>query len=153
MSDWEKLHFLIGDWVSPVSGQPGEGISGWSKFTYALDGKIIVRNSRAEFAPEPGQEKGLVHDDLLIIYQQSGEEKLRAIYFDNEAHIIHYMLSFPEKQPGVIFESEASPTSPQARLVYETEADGTLVTEFFVALPGGQMLSHVKGKLTREMMV
>ncbi len=67
MTDWERLQFLIGSWVSPVSGQPGEGISGASTFSYALDGKVIIRNSRAEFAPEPGQTKGQVHDDLLII--------------------------------------------------------------------------------------
>ncbi len=149
MTEWERLQFLIGSWISPVSGQPGEGISGASTFSHALDGKIIIRNSRAEFAPAPGEEKGLVHDDLLIIYQQPGEGGLRAVYFDNEGHIIHYKLSFPEKQPGVIFESEASENSPQARLVYDTEPDGTLFTEFSVALPGGPLLSHVKGKLVR----
>ncbi len=150
MSDWDHLQFLIGSWISPVSGQPGEGITGASTFSYALDGKIIIRNSRAEFAPAPGEEKGLVHDDLLIIYQQPGESMLRAVYFDNEGHIIHYSLVFPEKQPGVVFESEASAGGPRARLTYETEPDGTLVTEFSVALPGGPLLSHVKGRLTRK---
>ncbi len=150
MSDWDRFKFLIGDWISPVSGQPGEGISGASTFSYALDGKIIIRNSRAEFAPAPGEEKGLVHNDLLIIYQQPGEESLRAIYFDNEGHIIHYRVLFPDKQPGVVFESEATDMNPQARLVYSTEADGTMMTEFSVALPGGPLLSHVKGQLTKK---
>ncbi len=150
VTDWDQLQFLIGRWVSPLSGQPGEGISGASTFSYALDGKVIIRTSRAEFAPAPGEEKGLVHDDLLIIYQQPGESKLRAVYFDNEGHIIHYTLSFPEKQPGVVFESEASAGSPRARLTYETEPDGTLLTEFSVALLGGPLLSHVKGKLTKK---
>ncbi len=149
MSDWEKLQFLIGSWASPVSGQPGEGVTGWSTFTSSLDGRVILRNSRAEFAPAPGQEKGLVHDDLLVIYRQPGDAQLRAIYFDNEDHVLHYTLSFPEAQPGVVFESEAGPSGPQARLVYRTAADGTLETEFFVALPGGQLVSHVKGKLVR----
>ncbi len=151
MNDWDRLQFLIGEWTSPVSGQPGEGVSGFSTFSYGLEGKIIVRNSRAEFAPAPGEEKGLVHDDLLIIYRQPGEAGLRAIYFDNEGHIIHYMIRFPDSEPGVIFESEATGMSPQARLEYRTEADGTLVTEFSVALPGGPLLSHVKGRLTRKL--
>ncbi len=150
MNDWDRLVFLIGDWVSPVSGQPGEGIAGFSTFSYALDKKIIVRSSRAEFAPAPGEEKGLVHDDMLIIYQQPGEAALRAIYFDNEGHIIHYTVQFPDDQPGVIFESEATEMSPQARLVYTVERDGTLVTEFSVAFPNGPLLSHVKGKLRRK---
>ncbi len=149
MSPLNQLDFLIGEWISPGSGQPGEGIAGSSSFTYSLDGNIIIRNSRAEFAPEPGEAKGLVHDDLLIIYQQPGETQLRAIYFDNENHIIHYTLSFPVKQPGVIFDSEAGEGSARARLVYETLPDGKLMTEFLVALPGGQLVSHVKGVLKR----
>lgn len=149
MNPWDRLTFLIGSWSSPVSGQPGEGVSGTATFSYSLDRKIIIRNSRAEFAPEPGKEKGLVHEDLLVIYQLPGESRLRAIYFDNESHIIHYTLSFPEKQPAVIFDSEATATSPRARLVYEEAPDGSLVTEFFVAPPGGELVSHVKGTVKR----
>jgi hypothetical protein len=143
----DKLQILIGSWSSPVSGQPGQGIAGWTTFSYDLDKRVIVRKSRAEFAPGPGETKGLVHDDLLVIYQQSGEPQIRAIYFDNEGHIIHYTLSFPEKQPGVVFESEAS---PRARLVYKVAEDDTLVTEFSVAAPGGELLLHVKGTVIRN---
>lgn len=149
MDAWDQLQFLIGSWASPVSGQPGEGISGSTTFSYHLDQKIIIRNSRAEFAPEPGKKQGLVHEDLLVIYQQPGEAHLRAIYFDNEGHIIHYTVSFPIWQPGVVFESEATATSPRARLVYEAAPDGTMVTEFFVAPPGGELVSHVKGTVKR----
>ncbi len=150
MNSWDQLQFLIGSWSSPVSGLPGQGISGSSTFSYDLDKRIILRKSRAEFAPEPGETKGLVHDDLIIIYQQPGESELRAIYFDNENHIIHYKLAFPENQPAVIFESEASEVSPRARLVYTTNAGGTLTVEFSVATPGGELLSHVKGTLKRD---
>ncbi len=149
MNIWDQLQFLIGSWSSPVSGQPGEGVAGSTTFSYQLDKKIVVRSSRAEFAPEPGQAKGLVHEDLLIIYQQPGETHLRAIYFDNETHIIHYVVSFPEKQPAVVFESEATPTSPRARLVYEMTPDGSLTIEFFVAPPGGDLVSHVKGRVRK----
>lgn len=150
MSTWDQLQFLIGNWSSPVSGQPGEGVSGSTTFSFDLDQKVIVRKSRAEFAPEPSEAKGLVHEDLLVIYQQLGEPHFRAIYFDNEGHIIHYTLLFPARQPGVVFESEASETSPQARLVYELAEDNSLVTEFFVAAPGGALLSHVKGTVIRN---
>jgi hypothetical protein len=150
MDAWDRLQFLIGSWASPVSGQPGEGISGSTTFSYHLDRKIIIRNSRAEFAPEPGKQQGLVHDDLLIIYQQPGEAHLRAIYFDNEGHIIHYTVSFPDRRPGVVFESEATAARPRARLVYEAAPDGTLGIEFSVAAPGGELMSHVKGTVTRN---
>jgi hypothetical protein len=150
MNSWDQLHFLIGSWSSPVSGQQGQGVSGSAIFSYELDKKVIVRKSRAEFAPQPGEKESLVHEDLLVIYQQPGEPQFRAIYFDNEGHIIHYTLSFPSKQPAVIFESEASETSHCARLIYEAGADDKLHTEFFVAVPGGELLSHVKGTMERN---
>jgi len=150
MNSWGQLQFLIGSWSSPVSGQPGQGVSGSTTFSYDLDKNIVVRRSQAVFAPEPGETKGLVHEDLLVIYQQPGESQFKAIYFDNEGHIIHYTLTFPDTQPAVVFESEASQTSPQARLVYRTTPDGGLITEFFVAAPGGQLLSHVKGIVKRD---
>ena len=150
MNSWDPLEFLIGSWSSPVSGQPGEGVSGSTTFSYDLDKNIILRRSRAVFAPAPGEAQGLNHDDLLVIYQQPGEAPFRAVYFDNEGHTIHYTLSFPEKQPGVVFESEAEAPGPRARLVYELAADGSLVTEFFVAAPGGELLSHVKGKVKKK---
>jgi hypothetical protein len=150
MKSWDPLQFLIGCWSSPVSGQPGQGMSGSSTFAYDLDKNVMVRRSRAEFAPAPGEAQGLVHEDLLVIYQQPGEAPFRAIYFDNEGHTIHYSLAFPAGQPGVVFESEASRTSPQARLVYEKVGEDTLVSEFFVAAPGGELLSHVKGILKKD---
>ena len=150
MNSWDQSQFLIGSWSSPVSGQPGQGVSDSTTFSYELDKKIIVRKSRAEFAPEPREAQGLVHEDLLVTYQQPGETHFRAIYFDNESHIIHYTLSFPARQPAVVFESEASETSPRARLNYETAGEDTLVTEFFVAAPGGELLSHVKGTVMRK---
>jgi hypothetical protein len=150
MNPWERLQFLRGDWISPVSGQPGQGVSGSTTFSLELDDRLMIRRSRAEFAPGPGEARGLVHDDLLVIYQQPGEAGLRAVYFDNEGHVIHYQLQFPEPQPAVVFESEASPISPRARLVYRPAADGCLEVEFSVAAPGGELLSHVKGKVSRR---
>jgi hypothetical protein len=150
MTSWEQLQFLIGSWASPVSGQPGQGVSGSTSFAYDLDKIVIVRKSRAEFVPQPGEIYGLVHEDLIVIYQQPGESFPRAIYFDNEGHIIHYMVSFPAKQPAVVFESEASGNSPRARLTYEVDEQGALITEFSVAAPGGELLSHVRGTVTKQ---
>jgi hypothetical protein len=51
----------------------------------------------------------------------------------------------------VVFESEAREMSPRARLIYETAVEDTLITEFFVAAPGGELLSHVKGMVKRNL--
>ncbi len=149
MDTWDRFEFLIGSWSSPVSAQPGEGVSGSTNFSFDLDKNVMIRTSRAEFAPEAGAEQGLVHQDLLVVYRQPTESQFRAIYFDNEGHVIHYAVSFPAKQPAVVFTSEATDTSPPAQLVYELLPDGSLSIEFFVAPPGGKLESHVKGIVRR----
>lgn len=128
--------------------QPGFGRM--NHFSYDPDKRAIVRKSRAEFAPGPGETKGLIHDDRLVIYQQPGDLHSQAIYFDDEGHIIHYTRSFPAKQPGVVFKSETHQTSPRARLLHVVTEDNTLVTEFSVEAPGGDLLSHVKGTVIRD---
>jgi len=58
MDTFDKLQFLIGSWSSPSFRQPGQGVAGWSTFSYDLDKRIIVRKSRAEFAPGQVRPKG-----------------------------------------------------------------------------------------------
>ncbi len=135
MSVWDPLEFLVGRWSSPVSGQPGEGIAGASDFSYALNGNILIRNSRAEFAPKPGETHGLVHDDLLIIYQQPEAPGLRAIYFDNEGHVIHYTVTTAKDR--AIFLSDPAQPGPRFRLSYELVGKN-LNGKFEIAAPGSE---------------
>ena len=58
------------------------------------------------------------HGDLLYIFQDAPGQPLRAIYFDNEGHVIHYDVSTPNSTTA-IFLSDASRPGPQFRLIYE----------------------------------
>lgn len=91
MSAWEKREILYGSWLSPLSGQPGQGVFGSTSFTYDLNKKIVLRHSRAEFMPEQGGLRDQVHEDWLIIFERTGEPRLHAVYFDNKGHTINYM--------------------------------------------------------------
>ena len=142
MSSWDKLQFLLGDWSSPVSGQPGQGVSGSTTFSFDLDQKIMIRRSSAEFAPEHGQTKSLVHDDLLVIYQQPEESQFRAIYFDNEDHIIRYNVTmFGDK---VIFTSEQVRGAPRYRFTYTRASSDALRIKFEIAPPGKDFATYIE---------
>jgi hypothetical protein len=154
---WAHLAFLIGDWSGAGSGNPSDAIAGTTRFFMDLDGKILVRKNRAELAAGPGEKSDTVHEDLMIIFPQGGDFGLRADYFDNEGHVIHYSLSFPEKQPSAVFESDSSAAGPRFRLVYSLDpgltnpqGPATLVNEFWIAPPGGEFRMYLRGELWKK---
>ena len=53
------------------------------------DGKILVRKNRADY-PATKDRPAFSHTDLMVVYKDEGDTKLRAIYFDMEDHVIHY---------------------------------------------------------------
>jgi hypothetical protein len=126
--------FLVGEWVSSGSGQPGAA-SGTAVFTRGLQDQVILRNSYAEYRATDAKPASR-HDDLMVIYGIPGGGA-RADYYDNEGHIIRYILSSPG--PGrAVFRSEAGAGKPTFRLIYTLEADGLLKGEFAIAPAGAQ---------------
>ena len=148
-SQWAPFQFLLGNWSGVGSGKPGEAL-GSTSFSFDLDKRIIVRKNRVEFPPKPNEKSGLVHDDLMIIYPQPGDSTYRAIYFDNEAHVINYTVSFPEKQSFVVFESEGPDNAPRFRLTYEIGSDSLLTIEFSIAPQGGEFQKYTAGRAKRK---
>jgi hypothetical protein len=146
---WAKLAFLVGDWEGVGTGAPGEATGGCA-FAFALDKSVLVRTNWAKFPPKPGEKTGLSHEDLLYIYPDGAAVGLRAIYFDNEKHVIAYILSFPAKADAVTFESDPAQKGPRYRMTYELAADKTLKNAFFVAIPGQDFKPYMVGTLKRK---
>jgi hypothetical protein len=96
-ADFKQLEFLLGKWIGV---ETNKAESGAFSFEPQLNNKIIVRRNSA-----PN------HEDLLVIYI---EDETRAVYFDNEGHVIHYKVSVPSENRAV-FESDGA---PKYRLTY-----------------------------------
>jgi hypothetical protein len=124
--------FLVGEWRASGSGEPGAG-SGTSVFARELQDRVILRTSYAEYPAVAGKPQSR-HDDLMIIYAESGGSA-RADYYDNEGHVIRYEVSSPAAGQAV-FVSEAAGGEPTFRLSYKLEASGVLKGEFAIAPPG-----------------
>jgi len=129
---WAPLQFLVGRWVGEGSGQPGQGV-GPCSFAFELDRRVLVRRSRVEY-PATAARPAFVHEDLMIHYRQG--EALRAIYFDNEDHVIEYTGQLAADNQGVTFVTSASAPGPRFRLSYAKRPDGTLAVKFEIAPPG-----------------
>jgi hypothetical protein len=137
----------VGEWTDTGTGGPGAGTGG-STFALELDGKILVRHNRADY-PATAARPAVAHRDLLIIHPGACDSLFRAIYFDNEGHVIQYRVLAPAAGGRAIFDSEGPEPGPRFRLTYETQADGGIAVAFFTAPPGGVLTRYVAGTLRR----
>ena len=148
--DWGALRFLVGHWTAAGGGAPGQG-AGDFVFEPGLQGTILVRKSHTEY-PATKDRQASVHDDLLIVYRDPDERSegaLRAIYFDNEGHVIRYGITmFGDR---IIFATDPAEHGPRYRLTYEREGSDTLRVQFEIAAPGKTFATYVTGTAKRSL--
>jgi hypothetical protein len=131
---WGPVQSLVGDWTGEGGGGPGQG-SGTFSFKPDLQGKILVRRNRAEY-PATKERAAFVHDDLMVVYRDTPEAGLRAIYFDNEGHTIRYEVQAPPDGSEVVFVSGAEASATRYRLTYTRVGQNRLKIKFEIAPPG-----------------
>jgi len=147
--NWEPFRFLIGEWTGKGSGSPGEA-SGAFSFSFDLDEKVLVRKNRADY-PATKDKPAYSHTDLMVIYKEGAET--RALYFDNEGHIIHYTVTVTKGQPThVTFLGDISPTAPRFRFVYNKVNNDNMTFQFDFAPPGKPeaFTKYIDGSLVRK---
>ncbi len=129
--DWHAWHFLMGEWIGDGNGEPGQGAGGFS-FSIELQGRILVRHNYANY-PATKDRPAFRHNDLMVIYKDAGSTK--ADYFDNEGHVIHYLVDFSGDSSSIIFISAESDSEPRYRLTYAEKKGDTLSLSFDIAPP------------------
>jgi len=129
---WKDFSFLLGEWVGEGKGSPGEG-AGTFSFEFSLDSRVLVRKSHSTY-PATKDRPAFTHDDLMMIYPEGG--RMRAIYFDNEDHVIHYTVSASADPPGLVFLSDPTPNAPRFRFRYASLGKDKVNGRFEIAAPG-----------------
>ena len=131
---WGPLEFLIGSWEAKTrGGSAGADSSGTYTFRLELRGQVLARHSSSAGCKGP-VDFDCEHSDLLYVYLAAGGSPYRAVYFDNEGHVIYYDVSIPAPLTAV-FLSKASEPGPQFRLTYERKGS-TMSGRFEIRMPG-----------------
>jgi hypothetical protein len=132
---WRSLSFLEGTWDAKTNGTASSGADASGTYTFRKDlsGHILTRYSGRSGCKAPA-DFDCNHSDLLHVYQERPGEPLRAIYFDNEGHVIHYSISTPSAT-SAIFISDPGVPGPRFRLVYELKND-IMQGKFQMQMPG-----------------
>lgn len=143
----ENLNYLIGNWYGEGEGKPGEG-SGYFSFSKDLNNNIIVRKSHSVY-PAVKDKPEIIHDDLMIIYFDVVGNTTKAIYFDNEKHVINYSVSIPSEKE-IVFTSDQITNMPIFRLTYSQILDDTVNVMFEISQDGKNFIRYVEGKSIRK---
>lgn len=138
-NNWD---WLIGSWEGIGSGKPGEG-KGFFSFEYQLDQNVIVRKSHSEY-PSKDLKNKTIHKDLMIVYLDENKKLSKAIYFDNEGHIINYSISYSEKT--ITFLSETIAKMPTFKLTYQLLENKEINTVFEISMDGKNFNTYIEGK-------
>ena len=126
--------FLIGTWDAKTQGgSANAAVSGSYTFQLELGGHVLARHTANASCKGPADYK-CEHNDLLYVYLDTPGQPLKAIYFDNEGHVIHYDVTTPEPN-AVFFVSPAGAPGPQFRLTYELKGR-TMLGRFQLRMPG-----------------
>lgn len=130
-NEWAKWKYLLGQWKGEGDGQPGQG-SGIFSFQEELGGSIITRKNKTDF-PAMGNRPAFSHEDLTIVYKNPEGNPVKAVYFDNENHVINYNITYTDNQ--VIMTSVSEAPGPRFRLTYEKAGDDLMKVRFEMAMP------------------
>jgi len=147
-SGWEKWQYLLGEWNGEGSGQPGAGAGSFT-LKSKLGGCILERKGKTEIAAT-ATSPALIHEDVMIIYKNREGNPTKSVYFDNENHVINYDITYSDKK--IIMTSEASPSMPRFRLIYEMLDNNLMNTRFEIAMPNApeEFKMYLEGKSRRK---
>ena len=142
MQEWAPLAWMIGDWDG-TSTSPGVG-NGTFSVRPDLGGSVLVRKNSAPMV------NGGTHEDLMVLYHlRSGA--FRAIYFDNERHVIEYTVTPTTSPSGAVFLSDETKGMPQFRLTYTMTDAKTAKIAFELKPPGAtDFKPYLEGSATRK---
>ena len=141
-----SLRFLEGTWVmAAAEGTPGRAGAGGFTFLPELDGKVLVRRGFAVFAAK-GDRPAFRHEDVLTVYPEAGG--LRALFVDNEGHVLHYEVAALADGPGIRFTTGGEGT--RFRMEYRPGPAGTLDFRFDTAAPGRDFSTYLKATVRRR---
>ena len=130
----QPLAFLVGNWEAKTPQNGAVQSAGTYAFQPELNNHVLARHTVSKAGCKGPATFDCEHTDLLYVFQDAPGEPLKAIYFDNEGHVLHYAVTTPDATTAVFLTDPAAP-GPQFKLVYELKA-AVMTGKFQMKMPG-----------------
>ncbi len=141
----ESLTPLLGTWDAQGGGAPGKG-TGTVSFAREAGGHAVVRRNAVTYPAADGRPAS-THEDLLVLYADGAGT--RALYVDNEGHVIRYTAE-ASSPTRLVLASEAG-SGPRFRLTHDWSDPASLRIVFEIAPPGStEFKAYAEGRATRR---
>jgi hypothetical protein len=138
---WKDFRFLIGTWSGDGMGVAGKGI-GTMTIETDLNDSVLRMTNQVDFT---SADKKTVYKGTMVVY--SGQ---KALFMDNEGHVLHYTVSVAPKTITFISVPERVPVLPRFRFSYQDMGDGKVKCSFNIAPAGSPKYTiHVSGTATK----
>lgn len=146
---WALVQRLTGEWIGEGGGAPGQASAGSFSFSPDLQGQVLIRRSFAEYAATK-ERPAFRHDDLTVIYRE--DDVVRATFFDNERHVIHYTVEVSPDSNRIVWISARELPGPRFRFTYTFTDPNHLKLAFEIAPPGkpDEFKAYVEGTAWRK---
>jgi hypothetical protein len=149
---WEPVRVLIGDWEGTVVGESGKGTVRRS-YTLVLGNRFLHERNVTTYPPQPGNEKGEVHEHWSFLSYDRPRALLILRQFHQEGFVNRYALNRELGGPGrLVFDSEAFENLDsrwRARETYEIRSASEFVETFELAEPGGPLRVYSMSAFTK----
>ena len=135
-SHWDRLQFLIGDWVG------AEGIYGvvgghyHTSFSFNDPQKTAIVQTIHGDDPSVLGQPAYTFNGVRMMYQDPVTQELRATYKDSTGKVLRYTAEISSDDQAVTFISEADAFGHHFRTTYFKREDGALGIKTMMAEPG-----------------
>jgi hypothetical protein len=148
---WAAVRFMEGEWAGESEGEPGKGTVRRT-YRFVLGNRFLHEQNVSTYPPQPGNEKGEVHEHWSFISHDRARRTLVLRQFHQEGFVNQFAMKPVQPGSPVVFDSEALEnigSTWKARETYEVASPDEFVETFELAMGDKPYESYSKTRFKR----
>ena len=150
---WQPMKYFVGQWEGTGKGKPGES-KVRREYRFVLNGKFLQVQNQSEYAPQPANSKGELHEDWGLISFDKARKQFVLRQFHVEGFVSQYVTADVSADgKTIVFTSESIENIPagwRARETYRILSDDEFTETFELAGPGKEFEVYTENRLRRK---